>query len=288
MRTPPLFLLFAMSALAADPIDLVVSKALGLYNKTDYPAAIHLLQPGTGDAKALELLGQAYFMNGEYKRATDTLERAVALAPNSSMTFTWLGRAYGRRAETSFPVAALGYAQKTREHFETAVKLDPKNGEAVNDLYEFYIQAPAVVGGGMEKARNLLPLIAEIDPVEVHFARARMAEQKKQYDQAETHYRNALSMAPDQPGRVLDVANFLAKRGRFEEADQLFERAEKLAPNSPKVAFQRAESYVRAQRKLDEAQNLLRKYLGLPNLTPDDPPRAEAQKLLKKAQGGKA
>ena len=180
MRTPPLFLLFAMSALAADPIDLVVSKALGLYNKTDYPAAIHLLQPGTGDAKALELLGQAYFMNGEYKRATDTLERAVALAPNSSMTFTWLGRAYGRRAETSFPVAALGYAQKTREHFETAVKLDPKNGEAVNDLYEFYIQAPAVVGGGMEKARNLLPLIAEIDPVEVHFARARMAEQKKQ------------------------------------------------------------------------------------------------------------
>ena len=288
MRTPPLFLLFAMSALAADPIDLVVSKALGLYNKTDYPAAIHLLQPGTGDAKALELLGQAYFMNGEYKRATDTLERAVALAPNSSMTFTWLGRAYGRRAETSFPVAALGYAQKTREHFETAVKLDPKNGEAVNDLYEFYIEAPAVVGGGMEKARNLLPLIAEIDPVEVHFARARMAEQKKQYDQAETHYRNALSMAPDQPGRVLDVANFLAKRGRFEEADQLFERAEKLAPNSPKVAFQRAESYVRAQRKLDEAQNLLRKYLGLPNLTPDDPPRAEAQKLLKKAQGGKA
>lgn len=277
-----------MSALAADPIDLVVSKALGLYNKTDYPAAIHLLQPGTGDAKALELLGQAYFMNGEYKRATDTLERAVALAPNSSMTFTWLGRAYGRRAETSFPVAALGYAQKTREHFETAVKLDPKNGEAVNDLYEFYIEAPAVVGGGMEKARNLLPLIAEIDPVEVHFARARMAEQKKQYDQAETHYRNALSMAPDQPGRVLDVANFLAKRGRFEEADQLFERAEKLAPNSPKVAFQRAESYVRAQRKLDEAQNLLRKYLGLPNLTPDDPPRAEAQKLLKKAQGGKA
>ena len=288
MRTSPLFLLFAMSALAADPIDLVVSKALGLYNKTDYPAAIHLLQPGTGDAKALELLGQAYFMNGEYKRATDTLERAVALAPNSSMTFTWLGRAYGRRAETSFPVAALGYAQKTREHFETAVKLDPKNGEAVNDLYEFYIEAPAVVGGGMEKARNLLPLIAEIDPVEVHFARARMAEQKKQYDQAETHYRNALSMAPDQPGRVLDVANFLAKRGRFEEADQLFERAEKLAPNSPKVAFQRAESYVRAQRKLDEAQNLLRKYLGLPNLTPDDPPRAEAQKLLKKAQGGKA
>ena len=288
MRTPPLFLLFAMSALAADPIDLVVSKALGLYNKTDYPAAIHLLQPGIGDPKALELLGQAYFMNGEYKRATDTLERAVALAPNSSMTFTWLGRAYGRRAETSFPVAALGYAQKTREHFETAVKLDPKNGEAVNDLYEFYIEAPAVVGGGMEKARNLLPLIAEIDPVEVHFARARMAEQKKQYDQAETHYRNALSMAPDQPGRVLDVANFLAKRGRFEEADQLFERAEKLAPNSPKVAFQRAESYVRAQRKLDEAQNLLRKYLGLPNLTPDDPPRAEAQKLLKKAQGGKA
>lgn len=262
-----------------------LDRALLLYNRTDYAGAIAQLKGAAQDARSLELLGQSLFMQGDYKRATDTLERAAALDPGDSMIHTWLGRAFGRRAETSFPVTALGYAQRTREEFEKAVQLDGKNGEAVNDLFEFYLQAPALVGGGVDKARNLISVISQIDPVEAHFARARLAEERKQLDVAETHYRKAIELAPQQVGRVLDLAKFLSKRARFDESDQLFEKAEKSSPGNPKVWYARAQSYVRAQRKLDDAQVLLRKFLAASNLTPEDPSRADAQKLLKKAQG---
>ena len=37
----------------------------------------------------------------------------------------------------------------------------PANTEALGDLFDFYVEAPPVVGGGMEKARSLLPRMRE-------------------------------------------------------------------------------------------------------------------------------
>ncbi len=282
MKFAALFVAAAVSLFAFEP---GIERAHAHYKRTEYVAAISILKQAPPDAKTLSLLGQCYFMQGEYKRATETLEKAVALNPADSMTYTWLARAWGRRAETSFPVSALGYAKKSREFFEKAYELDPVNMEAINDLYEFYLQAPPVVGGGHDKAAKLLPVIAKIDPVEVHFARARMAEEQKRFDAAEAEYRKAMEMEPRQQGRIIDLAVFLAKHNHFEESEQLFNRAAQLGPNSPRILFARAKAYVRAQRKLDEAQTMLRKYLALTDLTPDDPAKSEDEKLLKKAQG---
>lgn len=278
-------ILLLASVLSLSAFEPGIERAHAHYKRTEYVAAISILKQAPPDSKTLGLLGQCYFMQGEYKKATETLERALALDPNDSMNYTWLGRAWGRRAETSFPVQALGYAKKTRESFEKAFELDPKNTEAINDLYEFYLQAPPVVGGGHDKAKKLLLVISKLDPVEEHFAKARLAEEEKRFDVAEAEYRKAMELEPKQQGRVIDLAVFLAKRGRIEESEQMFNRAEQMAQDTPKLLFARAKTYVRSQRKLDEAQNMLRKYLALPDLTPDDPAKAEAGKLLKKAQG---
>jgi Flp pilus assembly protein TadD len=259
-------------------------QALSLYNKTDYPAALAVLKTLPQDARTLELMGRAYLMDAEYKKAVEVLEKAVQLQPTDSMLWTWLGRAYGRRAETAFALSALPLANKTREAFERAVKLDPKNGEAVNDLFEFYIEAPGLVGGGHDKARNLIPLIAKNSAAEGAFAAARLAEQEKEHRKAEEQLREAVARAPREVGRVIDLAAFFARHGRFEESDKTFMEAEKLAPEAPKVIFARAEALIKANRDLKTARQLLQKYLSMP-LTPDDPPRSEAQKLLKKAQG---
>ena len=87
---------------------------------------------------------------------------------------------------------------------------------------------------------------------------------------------------PKQAGRLLDLAKFLAKQGRFQESDQAFQAAEKVEPNSPKVMFAKADTYIHNGRNLDTARKLLRQYLSA-TLTPDDPPRAQAEKLLKQA-----
>src|SRR5262249_13352061 len=113
-------------------------QALASYNKTDYASCIGQLKTSATDAKSLALLGQAYLMNDEFHRASEALERAVALDPGNSAFQDLLGRAYGRRAEVAFPVSAISLATKARDAFEKAVKLNPANSDAVNDLFEFY------------------------------------------------------------------------------------------------------------------------------------------------------
>ena len=48
--------------------------------------------------------------------------------------------------------------------------------------------------------------------------------------------------------------------------------------------FAKADLYIQSKRNLDQAKELLKRYLNSP-LTPDDPPRADAEKLLKRVEG---
>jgi cytochrome c-type biogenesis protein CcmH/NrfG len=254
------------------------------YNRTDFSSAIKLLQHPS-DAPSWELLGQSCLMEGEYRKATDALEKAAELEPRSSEIQTWLGRAWGRRAETSFAFNAMGYANKSREAFEKAIQLDPSNKDALSDLFDYYVAAPGIVGGGADKARGLMPLISQHDPEQIPYAQARLDEQQKHFDSAEANLRHAAESTPIRIGQVLNLARFLARHGRYQESEQEFLRAEQLAPGSPRVIFERADTYVQTKRNLGEARELLKKYVAASNLTPDDPPRSEAMKLLKKIEG---
>ena len=262
-----------------------VERAQDLYNRTDYKGAIQLLASGAPGAEAYCVIGKSDFMLGDYRKATEAFQRALALDPRNSEYAHWLGRTYGRRAETSNLFAAPGHASKARQYFERAVALDPKNGEALNDLFDYYLEAPGILGGGFEKAARLADQIASLDPAEGHFAQAQLADKRKEFDTAEEHFRRAMELAPRQVGRVIDLAKYLAKQGRYQESDAVFARAEQLAPNSPKVIFAKAKTLIEEKRDLEQARKLLKIYLQS-NLTPDDPPREQAEKLLKQTTSG--
>ena len=257
-----------------------LSKAEELYRQTDYKTSLALVaeiaQPN--DA-AYSLDGRNYFMLGDYKKATEAFQKALALEPAKSEYAHWLGRSFGRRAETSSPFLAARYASKARAYFEKAVALDPNNEEALNDLFDYYLEAPGFLGGGYDKAQAIAQRIAERNPAEGHFAQAQLADSRKQFDTAEEQLRRAIELSPRQVGRLLDLARYLAQHGRIQESEATFDKAEQLAPNAPKVYFARAGVYVQQKRNLDRAKALLLKYLGS-NLTPDDPSREQAKKLL--------
>jgi tetratricopeptide (TPR) repeat protein len=257
-----------------------------LYNRTEYDASLQLLlrakQP---DAAAVLLIGQNYFMMGDANRAAEVFQQAVAIDPNSSANYLWLGRAYARQAEAASMFSALPLATKSRQNLEKAIELDHKNIDAANDLFEFCLEAPVFIGGGMEKATRLASQIAELDAAEGEYAQSRIAEKKKDVAQTEVHLRRAMELTPRDVGRVIDLAKFLAKQGHFEESDKMFQAAEKVGPHAPKVLFARAEAYIEAHRNVEVAKNLLEKYLSA-QLTPDDPPRSDARKLLLQVSGG--
>src|SRR5437868_6565430 len=83
-----------------------------------------------------------------------------------------------------------------------------------------------------------------------------IAERRKDYGKAEEQLRRAMQAAPTQVGRVVDLAKFLSKQGRIEESEQTFRAAERLAPNNPRLLYNRAETYIKAGRNIETAREL--------------------------------
>lgn len=272
-----LFSVFGVSIEAAD-----LAKAEELYKRTDYEASLALLDRKSDDGATNFLLGRNYLMTGDSKKASDSLQKAVAAEPNNSEYVDWLGRAFGRRAETSNPLFAPGLASKARQAFEKAVALDGKNKDALSDLFDYYLEAPGFLGGGYDKAADVAEKMSAVDPPEAYFAKARLAEKRKEFGVAEQSLRKAVATAPHEVSHLVTLAKFLAKQGRDTESDAVFAQAAKTAPNAPGVWFARADTLIQQKRNLSEAKSLLQKYVRAP-ITADDPPRQEAVRLLKQA-----
>jgi tetratricopeptide (TPR) repeat protein len=258
-----------------------LERAQELYQRTEYRSALNiLLQLSPKSASIYALIGKIYYMDGQYKNSTSYLERAVAEDPLNSSYYDWLGKAYGRRAEQSRFLTAIAYAQKTRESFEKAAALDEANLEALGDLFEYYLEAPGIAGGGIDKAENVAARIHRSNEVEGHYVLARIAEKRRDAPTAEREYRSAMQLASGDIGRVIDLASFLSRQGRYQESEKLFDVAGQMAPDSPKLTFARAECYVRTRRKLPEARALIQRYIGSRH-TPDDPSRSDVEGLLR-------
>jgi tetratricopeptide (TPR) repeat protein len=275
--------LLAMPALQAQPAQ-ALKEAEELYTRTAYKESLALLNQDAKDAATDFLAGRDYFMLGEFKAATDYLQRAAAEAPTNGEYMDWLGRAYGKRAETSNPFVAPGFASKARQAFEKSVQLDPRNSDALSDLFDYYLDAPGFLGGGYEKAQAVAKQIAAIDPPEGYFEQAKLAQKHREFDTAEKHLKAAIAVAPKKVGAMLAYARFLANQGRTHESDEVLAEAEKIEPEAPDIWYTRADLLIKQNRNPTEARDLLQKYLHA-NITVDDPPKEEAMRLLKQVGG---
>lgn len=274
-------LLFALALGAKTP---EWDRAHELYQRTDYLQSLAVLDripnPGVDE---FQLMGQCHLMQGDYKKATESFEKALALAPRNAELHRLLGNVYGRRAETASVFTAPGYARKAHQYFEQAVALDPNNREAVANLFEYYLEAPGIMGGGIDKAEDLVKRISKLDAPAGHQAQAELERKRNRYEAAEEQLRRAAELAPRQAGRLIDLAKFLSDRGRLKESDEQFNEAAHISPDSPQLLFARAETYIRQKRNLKDARRLLERYLAS-QLTPDDPPREAARALLAKTE----
>lgn len=261
-----------------------LKEAEQLYSQTQFEASLALLNQHSADPATNFLVARDYFMTGDFKAAVDHLQKATAADPKNALYMDWLGRAYGKRAEMANPFQAPLLASKARQAFEQSVQLNPKDADALSDLFDFYLDAPGFLGGGYEKAEAVADKIAAVDPSEAYFERAKLAQKRKEFDTAEQHLRQAIAATPGKVGGLLALARFLANQGRMRESDAALAEAQKIQPDAPQVLYTRADILIKQKRNLDEAKLLLRKYMAS-NLTVDDPPKTDAQRLLRQAGG---
>jgi tetratricopeptide (TPR) repeat protein len=105
-------------------------------------------------------LGRIAFNREQYDQAATWFEKAVQLDSSNSDYHRWLGRTYGQQAQHAGGEAFF-LARKVKTHLEKAVELNPDNIEARFDLMEYYLQAPAFLGGDAAKAKAQAAEIAK-------------------------------------------------------------------------------------------------------------------------------
>ena len=227
--------------------------------------------------------GLRFYQDEDYRKAIKAFERVTAAHPNHSEYHRWLGRAYGRRAETMSKwklFSAFSLAKQTRQSFERAVELDPSNQKALEDLFEFYLQAPGIIGGGLDRAGPIADEIAALDEAAGERAWAEIARKRGNHAEAEARLRHARQLDAGNLESLLALASFQSRRGATVESDRLYEEAFRQHPESPDVWFSRAKALLHSGRGKAEAHSLLARYIAA-DLGPDAAPRWEARKLLK-------
>jgi tetratricopeptide (TPR) repeat protein len=176
-----------------------------------------ILAANPGDGHAELLLCRAYYAEEHPDEAIDACESALKTLAQSSEAQDWMGRAYGMKADRSGPLAGFRLAHKVVAAFELAVNLNPNNGSAVNDLSEFYINAPSVIGGGQEKAVELATRVASQLPQESHRIQALAAEKRHDYATAEREFRAAVHIA-GKPNAWADLGHYYMRRKQDDQA----------------------------------------------------------------------
>ena len=249
------FLFFLVTAGTADPA------ASALLSSGHMDEVVTVLS-SRGDAESLNQLSRAYYAMERWDEAVKYGERAVSLDPNNANYHLWLGREYGRKAGEANPLSAAGLARKAKSEFERAVQLDPKNVLARVDLAMYYTEAPSVMGGGFDKARQQAEQVAKYDLGNGHLILARVAEKGKQYAEAESQYRDAIKSAKNPADMWLQLAAFYRQRGRFDDMQKAVLSA-MAQPNKPAESyFDAATELYLGSRDLSGAVQYLQRYLS--------------------------
>ncbi|MDE3105775.1 MAG: hypothetical protein KGK08_11415 [Acidobacteriota bacterium] len=232
-------------------------------------ALLHTELAASPTGAAHLLLCRAYYEYDQIDPALRECEAAVSANPHSSEFNLWMARTYGQKASHANPLSAMSLARKVHESFEAAVAEDPNSQAAAQDLAEFYIAAPGLVGGGVEKARDLANRIAPRLPVSAHRILGAAAAHQGDLGTAERELQAAANIS-HAAAEYIDLAAFYANHRQPDKAlaairqsiaadaakdASLVDAASLLTKlhQSPELAEQCLQQYLSSSHKSDEA-----------------------------------
>jgi tetratricopeptide (TPR) repeat protein len=217
------------------------------------------------DALAHQLLCRVYYAQDAADQAVHECELAVSNAPPNSGGASdhslWLGRAYGLKARHAGPVAGFSLARKVQASFSRAVELDPANVAALNDLGEYDVSAPFIVGGGIDKAQALAARIMPRFPEAGHHLLARVAVSNNDLATAESEFRQEIAVQHSAEAWI-DLAHFYQTHHRPDDALATVKSAIAADRTHGPVLVDAASILTAAHRDPGLAERCLRDYLA--------------------------
>ncbi|MFZ0744334.1 MAG: hypothetical protein WAM85_08000 [Terracidiphilus sp.] len=265
---------FAFSASAQAAVEPSTQAAYAALEAGEADRALALLSSLPPTAESHNLRCRVFFALEQWDAAASECDLAVRMDGQSSDDHLWLGRALGEKADNASFLNAYSLGKRVREEFEKAVRLDPRNANALADLGEFYYDAPAIVGGGIDKAEGIASQLDKVDPARAHELRARIASERRDYDTAEREFKQAIAVSEHPAFQWMSLASFYRHRQRWTDMEGAVQSGVKAAQpdrHAGVALFNGASVLSQAGRNLELAARMLEEYLAGPSKTEEAP-----------------
>jgi tetratricopeptide (TPR) repeat protein len=305
-RIPKIIFLLAALTLplyAADP------STAALIDQSHYkraePILAQRLKVNPNDAQTWYEMSKVSAAFERWDQAIPQAEKAVALAPQNAEFHAALADAIASQlaASQAGMFTKVSLARRFRAEVDLALELDPNNLDATSDLLEYYLQAPAIVGGSVKKAADIADRMVRINPARGYLLRLEIATYEKKpaselealvqqaiaadpkFYYARTQAANfyltqgsaALAHAEDQareairldPGRIpayTALATVYAQQARWTQLDATLADAQREVPDNLAPFYQAAKAILMNTQNQDltRAEKYLRTYLSQP------------------------
>jgi tetratricopeptide (TPR) repeat protein len=234
---PLVFLLLPLVAFSA-PDDSALKEAGALLATGRLPEALapletlHAASPQSVEVALL--LARTYNGVGRRDQGIALLEPFVAAHPdNPQILGLYAGQCMLRAGELGASFRALRLARRGSALMERAVVLAPGDISYREGLVDFYRQAPAIAGGGLEKARAHADAIARLDPVRGAAWQASILMEEKRYADALAACEAALAVRPDDYVALFTLGRTVSESGlRLDDGDSALRRCLAMTPKA--------------------------------------------------------
>lgn len=231
-------------------------------------------QSGPDAAEARNVECRVRYTLQQWSAAAKACAQAVRLDGQNSNYHLWLGRALGEQAGAASFLNAYALSKQARQEFETAARLDPHNADALSDLGEFYVEAPSVVGGGLDKAESVAEELDRFNPAGAAQLRGRIAYARKDYGATEKDYKQAIALSPHPSRAWATLASFYRARKQWPQMQSAARSCAEAAARDPQsgvALFNGASVLIEANQEPELAAKMLEDYLSSSSRTEEGP-----------------
>ena len=213
------------------------------------------------NARAAFLRGCERFAAGDPGKAIDEFERATKLEDGNAMYHYWVARAAGEEAGDANPLRQPGLARKAKAALERAVALAPNFIDARDGLVEFYLAAPGIMGGSVDKARAQAAEIKRIHPYRGELASLQVAQHGKDTAAVVRAYEALIASFPDSLRAYSELSQLHQARKQWDAAWRTVDAWNARMPDSWVAKYVIGRTAAESGQRGEQGERALREYI---------------------------
>jgi len=214
------------------------------------------------DDAALHCMGMIFIGQDKSKDAIEWFEKAIDANDKSSAHHLWLANSLGDQADHTSKLKLPFLARRVKSEFDKAAQLDPTSIDARHGLIQFYSQAPGVMGGSMDKAKEQAREIIKLSAWRGHYELASLLEREKDVANAEKEYAAAVAAAPDTTLPYQYLGSFYRRQKRWDDAIKTYETALQHRPDAKGLLLNIAYTINQSGQNLERGERETRAWLA--------------------------